>query len=1311
MASAYEMRVNPDEDDELRLCGYRPTALRSCLTYAGIILTCGFLRLFYHWLPHLYLKSRCVPCDVTAADFVLITEAYNDNHKVYYVKHLRTVTADSLIVEDDDEAPEKPRATTLSVHFGGGQFRQLERLLTFTCKKVTYIWDDETHEFVKLRGLDTGVNAVPLHAAAADGGLSLHEARTRRAVYGPNEIKIKESSIPTLLFLEVLNPFYIFQVFSFVLWFADNYYYYAAAILLMSVFGVTMTVIQTRRNQRNLKSTVHSSDVCTVLRRRESASTGEGLDYLHTETISTELLVPGDVLEIPPHGCILQCDALLVAGNCILNESMLTGESVPVTKTPFPHLGDLVYDAKEHARHTLFCGTQVIQTRYFGNAKVLAVVVRTGFQTAKGELVRSILYPPPVDFKFEQDSYRFVMLLGGVAGLGFIYTLVTKFMRGVAVAEMIVEALDLITIVVPPALPAAMTVGRLYAQTRLQKQQIFCISPRTINVSGSIDCVCFDKTGTLTEDGLDLLCVVPVESGKHFGNPISEVEKMSYDALLYGLVCCHSLTIIDKQITGDPLDLKMFESTKWVIDEPEVEDNTKFDMIFPTVFTPPGDGDSNMQIASIKEFPFSSSAQRMGVIVRRLDASYFEYYSKGSPEMILNFVRPDSVPEDFGRVLEHYTQEGYRVIALAHKQLKMSYAKVAKVQREAIESDMTMLGLIVLENRLKDATTPSIAALNDARIRVVMVTGDNILTAVSVARDCGIVQPSQSVISVNVDNGAVHYTLTATKDKPGGVESILSNSSSVVSLPTLESQTNTDVVVEIGRDDVKYNNYRFALTGKVWTAIRDDHPELIPQLVTRGSIFARMAPDQKQQLVQELQALGYYVAMCGDGANDCGALKAAHTGISLSDAESSVASPFTSKNPNITCVLSIVKEGRAALVTSFGIFKYMAAYSLCQFASVLILYSIESNLTDIEFLYIDLFIISIFAFFFGRTEAYKGKLVKETPLNSLISLAPIVSISLQLILLLAVQTMAFQHVQMQSWYQPFNASSKEDKDAVGCVENYTVFTVSSFQYIILAIVFSKGAPYRESIFSNYGLLISAILMAAFSVYMALDPMPWLQDVFELELAQEMRFRVYLLLYAGAHFLAAIAAEVIIVEHCLFKKMRDKCADSSKRKFIAIERELQRDSKWPPLTSHFHSAASPMTPLPSCEAEIVIESEQFDKNHVLNSFYRAPDECSINEHDCDGSVALKSNGSIEYAAGGASTHSTPVHFQSAVQLQLQCDGDDAESMGSFRTAPDACNTGPNTPIYKGVWPNGGHNGRIRSISQCDGNGFLEMDVIR
>ena len=113
----------------------------------------------------------------------------------------------------------------------------------------------------------------------------------------------------------------------------------------------------------------------------------------------------------------MSCDAVLISGTCIVNESMLTGESVPVTKSALPHhdpdaeadadsMSTETYDPEVHKRHTLFAGTTVIQTRFYGQSVVKAVVTSTGFQTAKGDLVRSILYPKPMGFKFYRDSIR-----------------------------------------------------------------------------------------------------------------------------------------------------------------------------------------------------------------------------------------------------------------------------------------------------------------------------------------------------------------------------------------------------------------------------------------------------------------------------------------------------------------------------------------------------------------------------------------------------------------------------------------------------------------------------------------------------------------------------------------------------------------------------------------------------------------------------------------------------------------------------------------------------------------------------------------
>ena len=101
-----------------------------------------------------------------------------------------------------------------------------------------------------------------------------------------------------------------------------------------------------------------------------------------------------------------------------------------------------------------------------------------------------------------------------------------------------------------------------------------------------------------------------------------------------------------------------------------------------------------------------------------------------------------------------------------------------------------------------------------------------------------------------------------------------------------------------------------------------------------GTIFARTKPHQKEQLIDLFIQSGDTVAMCGDGANDCNALKLAHCGISLSQLEASVAAHFTSYEANIECVDKLCREGRCAMVTSFGLFKYIAMYSMIQLISI-----------------------------------------------------------------------------------------------------------------------------------------------------------------------------------------------------------------------------------------------------------------------------------------------------------------------------------------------------------------------------------------
>ena len=133
-------------------------------------------------------------------------------------------------------------------------------------------------------------------------------------------------------------------------------------------------------------------------------------------------------------------------------------------------------------------------------------------------------------------------------------------------------------------------------------------------------------------------------------------------------------------------------------------------------------------------------------------------------------------------------------------------------------------------------------------------------------------------------------------------------------------------------------------------------------------------------------------------------------GISLSEAEASVAAPFTSKIPNITCVPTIIKEGRCALVTSFGVFKYMALYSMVQFVSVLLLYTLQTNLGDAQFLYIDLAITATVAVCMGWTGPYH-KLSSIRPPGSLVSGPNLFSIFSQIGLTVLSQVGAYLYLK------------------------------------------------------------------------------------------------------------------------------------------------------------------------------------------------------------------------------------------------------------------------------------------------------------
>uniref|UniRef100_A0A0K0E871 Cation-transporting ATPase n=1 Tax=Strongyloides stercoralis TaxID=6248 RepID=A0A0K0E871_STRER len=1133
-------------DQILDIYGYINNPIKKLLTYLLTICTCGLIQVFFHWCPILRLKCTSDECSLKDADSVLI----RDDHNTVNIKHIKKIEHDG------------------TVEMCNGNLLKLKNLKYFNYKKITYIWNSNISAFNSLESFEGSIPISYFHSIKnKNTGYSIGDVTSKLLIYGKNLIEVKLNPIPLLLVREVITPFYMFQIFSVTIWYCDNYAYYATIIIIMSMLSIISDVIQIRKQEKKLRAMVHSESYVKVLRNNGKI-----------EEINSIYLVPGDILLVPPHGCNLQCDAVLMNGTVIVNEAMLTGESVPVTKVPLPeddyeltNNKSTIFSLKEHSRHVLFCGTTVLQSRNYGGRPATAIVLRTSYSTLKGELVRSIMYPKPVDFSFTKDLFKFIFFLAGIACCGFGYTIFVMYLRGATLRKIIVRTLDIVTIVVPPALPAAMSIGILNAQMRLKLKEIFCISPSTINTCGAINIVCFDKTGTLTEDGLDFYCCKPIKNDSD-GKPYFDNESQQFNDdnhLSKAIATCHSLTKIEEELCGDPLDVILFDKSGFVLEESgeddDVEETARFDLLQPTIVKSKKFYNSlgePLQLAIIRQFTFSSSLQRMTVLVRNIEEGRknLQLYCKGAPEMIASLCDPSSIPSNYTDIVNHYAQHGYRLIAVAYRNLEMSYSKAQKVPREEIECSLQMLGLIAMENRIKDQTLGVINQLNNAKIRTVMVTGDNILTALSVARDCGIIRPNKLCYIIDLapgdEKGTDGRRKIICRESVSSSEDMIEDDSisNDSSTPSFESGTLVN------------SAYHLAISGPTFSVICQEYPELLDKLVCVCDVYARMSPDQKQFLVNKLQDVHYTVAMCGDGANDCAALKAAHAGISLSPAEASIAAPFTSKIPDIRCVPHIIREGRAALVTSFGIFKYMAGYSLTQFITIMHLYWLGTNLTDFEFLYIDLLLITLVAITFGATPAC-NRISKTPPPTRLLSLGSILSILGQLTIIGMFQMFTFIYVSYQSWFIPYSApitASVEDKRSQ---QGTAVFCVSTFQYITLAIIYSKGKPYRKSILSNRWLMISLITMSLISVYITLNPANIVIEYMEFDPIPFFSDRLFFFFIGISSAISSYIFETFVINYLILtvreKRIKEKkiINDENPKSYENILSQISTDISW------------------------------------------------------------------------------------------------------------------------------------------------------
>lgn len=600
--------------------------------------------------------------------------------------------------------------------------------------------------------------------------------------------------------------------------------------------------------------------------------------------IQTDALLPGDLVSVDrtKEDSGVACDMLLVEGTAIVNEAMLSGESTPLLKDSIQlRPSDAVLDPEGLDKNAfLWGGTKVLQVTH-GNPEqekpklsshvptppnngAMAIVTKTGFETSQGSLVRTMIYSTErvSANNFEALLFILFLLIFAIAASWYVWDEGVRKDR--KRSKLLLDCILIVTSVVPPELPMELSLAVNTSLAALSKLAIFCTEPFRIPYGGRIDVACFDKTGTLTgEDlvvegiaglGLADSNIVDTKEADGAHSTMVRVTEASVETQLV-LATAHALVKLDEgDIVGDPMEKATLTSLDWGLGRNDIlASKNKYSGAQGTV-----------QIK--RRFQFSSALKRQSSVAmvngisrtgKKVKGTFVGV--KGAPETIMKMLV--NVPADYEETYKYFTRKGSRVLALAYKQLtvdsELGSSKINDLKREKVEADLTFAGFLVLHCPLKEDAKEAVQMLNESSHRVVMITGDNPLTAVHVAREVEIVDRDVLI-------------LDAPEDNVDGKKLVWKSVDDKISIPV-------DATKPIDAEILKTKD--LCVTGYALAQFKDEAGW--NSLLRHTWVYARVSPKQKEDILLGLKDMGYYTLMAGDGTNDVGALKQAHIGVAL----------------------------------------------------------------------------------------------------------------------------------------------------------------------------------------------------------------------------------------------------------------------------------------------------------------------------------------------------------------------------------------------------------------------------------------------
>lgn len=546
----------------------------------------------------------------------------------------------------------------------------------------------------------------------AFSGLSEEEAKIRLEKYGANQLISKKKKNIFQLFVAQLREWLIYILFAAVIITLLMGEYIDAIIITLVIFtNAALGVIQEVKAGKAIEALQKMSFPKALVRRD-----GE------VKEINSHEVVPGDIL-ILDTGRFISADIRLIESvNLQIEESALTGESVPADKDASQILSDLKTPLGDRT-NIAFMSTLVIHGRGVG------VVIETGMNTEVGKIANLIntekKEKTPLEIRLDKLGKTLGMFAIGICIIIFVIALI----QGRDIAEMFILSVSLAVAAIPEGLAAIVAVVLSIGVTSMSKKKAVIKKLPAVETLGSVNIICSDKTGTLTQNKMTVQTYFNLEG--EIAVERNSKNKASVDAKLLAkaMILCSDATSKNGENTGDPTEIALL-----LLGDDLGIDRKKL----------------NAEASRASEFSFDSNRKLMSTLNQ--EDGKFTVYTKGA---IDNLIKISTQVLEKGKVIPITDEHKKKYLAAAEKMsdnalrtLGVAYKPVSSIIEGAeMEKDLILAGLVGMIDPPRPEVKESIQKAKLAGITTIMITGDHKNTAFAIARELGMAEKIEQAIT------------------------------------------------------------------------------------------------------------------------------------------------------------------------------------------------------------------------------------------------------------------------------------------------------------------------------------------------------------------------------------------------------------------------------------------------------------------------------------------------------------------------------------------------------------------------------------